>query len=104
MATALAPAANSNLRIRIRPVSLVLKEYDFAIRFAAGLEPDAQLRHYGVADEPIMHIHLNPRLELHRRRGTRQSLEYSVGITIVEKDSTFSGMFESLNRLIVSFA
>ena len=38
--------------------SFVLEEYDFAIRFAASLKPDAQLRHYGVADQPTVHIYL----------------------------------------------
>src|SRR5882757_4873925 len=76
-------------------VSLVLEEYDFAIRFAAGLEPDAQLRHYGVADQPIMHIYLTRATSsADDEAAGANAWEYCVGITIGEKDGTFSSMFE----------
>ena len=76
-------------------VSLVLEEYDFAIRFAARLKPDAQLRHYGVADRPIMHIHLTLASgAADDEAAGADGWEYGVRITIGEKDGTLSRMLE----------
>src|SRR5882757_2055970 len=76
-------------------VSLVLEEYYFAIRFAARLKPDAQLRHYGVADQPVMHIYLTlASSSADDEAAGANGREYGVGITIGEKDGTFSSMFE----------
>src|SRR5271163_1571356 len=76
-------------------VSLVLEEYDLAIRFSARLEPDAQLGHNGVADQPIMHIYLTfSSSSADDEAAGADGWEYRIGITIGEKDGAFSGMFE----------
>jgi len=59
MATALALASNSNLPDSNSSRSrLFWKKIILAIRLAAGLQSDTQLRHRRVTDESVMHIHM----------------------------------------------
>ena len=75
--------------------SFVVEEYDFAIRFATRLKPDAQLRHYGVADQPTVHIYLTlASSSADNDAAGANGWEYCVGITIGEKHRTFSSTLE----------
>jgi hypothetical protein len=54
-----------------------------------------ELRYYGVADQPIMHIYLTRTTSsADDEAAGANAWEYCVGITIGEKDGTFSSMFE----------
>src|SRR5579863_549751 len=82
--------------------SLLLEEYDLAVRLAARLKPDAQLRHDSVADHLIVHIYLTlaPSSADDEATGAN-GWEYGVRIAIGEKDGALSGMLEQLDCVIV---
>src|ERR1700733_4627974 len=76
-------------------VLFVLEEYYLTERFAAGLKPEAQLRHHGGADYLILHIYPTaPSSTADDEASGANGGEYCVGIAIVEKYGAFAGVLE----------
>jgi len=103
MATALAPAANSNLPdSNSSKCRLSWKNMISLYALPPAWNPMLNCAITASPTSRFMHIHLTRASSSTDAEATGANRwEYSVGITIVEKDSTFSGMFESLNRPIV---
>src|SRR5258708_38482258 len=89
-------------RFKFIQITLIFEENDLAIRFAAGLESDAQLRHRRVADQPVMHIHVTfTSCAADNEPSRADGREHRITIAIVEKYSALSGMLEKLDGLVV---
>src|ERR1700730_15417842 len=89
-------------RFEFIQIALSFEKNDLAIRLAAGLEPNAQLRHRRVADESVMHIHVTlASCAADNEPSRAYGREYCIAIESAEKYSALSRMLEKFDGLVV---
>src|SRR5450631_2396372 len=83
-------------------ITLFFKENDLAIRLAAGLQSNAQLRHHRLAEEPVVHVHVALTSRSADNKPSRAySREHRIRVAIAEKYRAFPRMLEKINGLVV---